>query len=78
MLFIMLFFCSNYAKKIGFLPYIMLNYSKLCLKYALHQKYISLNTAGQNKCLFCRNPYISSCCYFSVFSSVCSLEMTVW
>ena len=40
----------------------MLNYSKLCLimlNYALHQKYISLNTAGQNKCLFCRNPYLA-------------------
>ena len=31
MLFVMLFLCSNYAKKICFLPYIMPNYSKFCL-----------------------------------------------
>ena len=31
MLFIMLFFSWNYAKKICFLPYIMLNYSTFCL-----------------------------------------------
>ena len=34
--------------------YLVLSY----LNYALHQKYISLNTAGQNKCLFCRNPHL--------------------
>ena len=61
----MLFFSAYYAfhyavfllklcLKICFLPYIMLNYSKLCM----HQKYIFLNTAGQNKRLFCRNPHL--------------------
>ena len=29
--FVMLFFCSNYAKIICFLPNIMPNYSKICL-----------------------------------------------
>ena len=39
-----------------------LHYAKLretLPNYALHQKYISLNTAGQNKCLFCRKPYLA-------------------
>ena len=38
-----------------------MHYAKLfetLLNYALHQKYISLDTAAQNKCLFCRNPYL--------------------
>ena len=51
------FFCSNYAKNMLFAQH----YAKLfytLLNYALHQKYIFLNTAGQNKCLFCRNPYL--------------------
>ena len=52
MLFIMLlFFFAKIMLKICFLPYIMLN-------YALHQKYMSLSTAGQNKCLFCSNSYL--------------------
>ena len=38
------------------------HYAKLfqiLLNNALHEKHMSFNTAvGQNKCLFCRNPYL--------------------
>ena len=40
-----------------------LHYAKLfqiLLDYASHQKCIPINTAGQNKCLYCRNPYLKA------------------
>ena len=51
------FFCSNFAKNMLFALHYA-NFFKLLLKYALHPKYMSLNTAGQNKRLFSRNPHI--------------------
>ena len=57
MLFIMLFFAEIMLKNM----LVALHYAKLfqiLLNYALHQKYISLSTAGQNKRLFCRNSYL--------------------
>ena len=40
-----------------------LHYAKLfliLLDYASHQKCMPINTAGQNKCLYCRNPYLKA------------------
>ena len=59
MLFVMLSICSNYAKNNAF----SLHYAKLfqiLLDYASHQKCMPINRAGQNKCLYCRNPYLKA------------------
>ena len=40
-----------------------LHYAKLfqiLLDYASHQKCMPINTAGQNKCLYCRNLYLNA------------------
>ena len=58
MLFIMLFFFAEIMLKNMLFA---LHYAKLfeiLLNYALHQKFMSLSTAGQNKCLFRRNLYL--------------------
>ena len=58
MLFIMLFFCSNYAKKYAFCPklcLIILHFAQLCFAPEVHVNQHS--RPEQNLCLFCRNPY---------------------
>ena len=57
MLFVMLFFAQIMLKIVLF----ALHYAKLfLLDYASHQKYMPINTAGQNKGLYCRNPYLKA------------------